>query len=381
MIFCHAPWTNIDINQQGTIAPCCKFRHVHYNESEYNIFDHSVEQYIESDTLTSVKEDFKQGNWPIGCIRCKTEEENRIPSKRQMDYKRWQSVLDSRDLIKKEFITSSIAFGNTCNLKCITCSSWASSRWHKEYKDLTGMDIKPVHFRKNKFVEEFVKWAPDMLHIDIPGGEPFLSGVPAQHQLLDYYITTGKAQHMTLHYTTNVTIWPNDEWWTRWQHFKNVEIQLSLDGIDQQFEYIRHPANWNTVLQHIKQYQTKQIKYINVELSVAHTVSAYNVYYLDKFYAWCESVGLPKPWCGRVHDPNEMRPTVWHGKAKQAIIKRLYKSKFIDVRKWAQLMLENDDSEHYDAFVKRTAWHDQYRGTNFSKIFPEMSEYLLTHAS
>lgn len=373
--FCHAPWTNIDINQQGAISPCCKFRHSKYPDPALYIQTATVDEYVNSATLQSVREDFAQGKWPAGCVRCRVEEENRLPSKRTMDYARWSTSLDAHNLTSDRFITGSVAFGNTCNLKCIMCSSWSSSRWHREYRELTGQDIAPVHFYKKGFIEELVEWAPDMLHIDIPGGEPFLSGVDQQHQLLDHYIQTGRSREMTLHYTTNATVWPGDAWWDRWQHFKGVEIQLSIDGVGARFEYIRYPAAWDTVTGHVQQYLERAHDHIT--LTVAHTVSAYNVYYLEEFYDWCATTGLPKPWCGRVHEPESMRPTVWPDTVNQTIYQRLRTSRHIDVRKWAEFVQENRDQDQFPEFRRRVKWHDEYRGTSFAKTFPEIAQFLI----
>ena len=37
MPFCYSPWTNIDIDPQGTMAPCCKFQKQYYDQ-QFNIY-------------------------------------------------------------------------------------------------------------------------------------------------------------------------------------------------------------------------------------------------------------------------------------------------------------------------------------------------------
>jgi radical SAM protein with 4Fe4S-binding SPASM domain len=366
MPFCYSPWTNIDISPNGRVAPCCKFVGP---VPEYS----TAEEYTSSQFLAEIKNDFKNQKWPAGCERCQIEEQNNIKSKRQLDYERWKDHYESYDLDSEKFITASVAFGNTCNLKCITCGPSSSSLWHQEHKQIYGNTVAPVKFFKQNFVKEFVDHAPDIVHLDIPGGEPFLSGVPEQKQLLRHYIQTGHAAGITLHYTTNATLWPDHEWWDLWQHFKEVEIQLSIDGIGARFEYIRYPGNWNKVSDNVVRYVSLQHK---IKLSVSHTVSAYNIYYLDEFFSWCHTQGLPRPWLGRVHRPAHMRPSVWPSPARDAIVAHLMSSKHPDVVTWANLINSSDDSNLFELFKQKCYQHDQYRKTNFADVFPEMALYI-----
>lgn len=375
MPFCYSPWTNIDISPQGDITPCCKFQTQYYNQ-KFNIQTTTIEQYKNSEFLTEIKQQFWQDTWPQGCERCYIEEENNIESKRQLDYTRWQEYYQRYDIENPTFITASIAFGNTCNLTCITCNSNSSSRWQQEYQTIIGKDIKPYHFYKENFVNDLINQAPTLIHIDVPGGEPLLSGIKEQKQLLRYYINTSQSKDISLHYTTNATIFPDQEWWDLWQHFKEVDIQLSIDGVGDRYEYIRYPAKWTDLTAAVEQYIQYQIQKHNIRLSVSHTVSAYNIFYLDEFFIWNYNIGLPRPWLGRVHNPAHMRPSVWPGRAKQLIIQKLTDSKYEDVRVWSELIDNTDDSIKYDLFCQRLQAHDQYRGTNFKQVFPELAKYV-----
>jgi hypothetical protein len=375
MTFCHAPWTNIDISPPGKITPCCKFQSQDYQD-QFNIQTHTIDQYKNSIFLKQIKQEFTDGKWPKGCDRCRIEEENHIPSKRQLDWQRWEQYYQVYDLLQHDFITASIAFGNTCNLKCITCNPHVSSLWGKEAKDLFGQHVHHHKFYKKDFVESFVASAPDVIHLDIAGGEPFISGVSEQKKLLQHFIDTGKSQAISLHYTTNATLFPDDEWWKIWGHFKNIDIQLSIDGIDQRYEYIRYPGKWTVLDANTDRYLEKKRTMTNLELSVSHTVSAYNIFYLDEFFAWCYTKSLPRPWLGRVHTPAHMRPEIWPQKAKEFIMQKLLQSQNTDVQTWASALGTRDESQYYEQFRAAVKQHDAYRGTSFDQVFPEMSQYL-----
>jgi MoaA/NifB/PqqE/SkfB family radical SAM enzyme len=375
MPFCYAPWSNIDISPQGTISPCCKFRYGHYPDPPLNINQQGLVNYEQSRTVQIVRQDFQEGRWPLGCERCRIEEENGIQSKRQLDYDRWKEQYQLYDIDRGGLLTASVAFGNTCNLTCITCGPFSSSRWQREHMHLFQQDVPPNHFYRQGFVDELLAMSPGIIHLDVPGGEPFLSGIAQQQELLQKLVDQGRAGQIALHYTTNVTVWPDSTWWNLWQNFQEVDMQLSIDGVGQQFEYIRYPADWHTVSTNVSRYLQEEQQRPNLRLSVSHTVSAYNIYYLPEFLIWCEDQGLPRPWLGRVHDPIHMRPSVWPVAAKQCIIDKLHTGNE-DSLTWAGLITNTDDSEHFDLFRERVAWHDRYRGLDFGKTFPEIARFL-----
>jgi sulfatase maturation enzyme AslB (radical SAM superfamily) len=324
--------------------------------------------------LTQIKKDFVQGQWPAGCEACRQEEENNIPSKRQLDLDRWSEHYEQYQLDSDQLLTADLVLGNICNLKCIICDSYYSSLWREEYRKIYNIDHANMRSDRVDLTQVLAQHAPNLIHLDLSGGETFLSGVPEQKKMLKHYVESGQASNITLHYNTNVTVFPDEEWWELWSHFREIDIQLSLDGIQARFEYIRYPAVWATVVEHTEQYILKEKQLTNVRLSVCYTVSAYNIFYLDEFFTWCYNVGLPKPYLNRVLNPTHMKPGVWPN--KQVIINQLIKSPYLEVRIWAEMIRNIDDSEHYEEFCQRLHQHDQYRGLDFGKTFPEMAPYI-----
>jgi hypothetical protein len=370
MTKCLTPWTNIDISPTGNITPCCKFQMSEYVD-KFNIIDCTIDEYRSSSFLKTIQSEMTQDKWPLGCVRCKTEEENNVLSKRQLDYCRWKEQYDSYD-DQQGFIVASIAFGNVCNLKCITCGPTASSRWRKEHKQLYNKDIKPIEFIDNITSDHIYSAMPNIIHFDIPGGEPFLSDVDKQKSLLNKYIQSGQSKNITIHYTTNVQVYPGQEWWDLWKHFKEIDIQLSIDGIGERYEYIRYPGKWSVCEENTKRYVTMEEQTSNLKLSVSHTVSAYNIYYMDEFFNWCAGIGLPRPWCGRVHTPEHMRPSVYPVAIMKQISDNLMSSVNEDCHTWASLIENTDDSQYFPLFKTMKDKHDIYRGTNFAQTFPQI---------
>jgi len=369
---CFIPWTSIDIDPQGSISPCCKFKASRKEKS--NILKDTIKEYTKSKFLKDIKDKMLQNDWPDGCIRCKSEEENNIKSKRQLDYERWQAHFDNYT-VDKGYIIATIAFGNTCNLKCITCHADTSSRWRQEYKDIYGLDFKPIETISAN-ADEIYNEMPNVIHFEVPGGEPLLSDVQKQKMLLKRYIESGQSKNISLHYTTNAQLFPDKEWWNIWSNFKEIDMQLSIDGIGRRYEYIRYPAKNELIEKHVMMYNESLNKYPNLKISVSHTISAYNIYYLDDFFDWCEFYNLPRPWCGAVHDPSHMRPTVYPKSINEKIVNHLNKSRHQDVRTWAKYLENNNNSEHYQMFLSMKQAHDTYRNLNFADTFSQVQELI-----
>lgn len=370
---CMHPWAGIDISSSGEIAPCCKF-HMPDNE-KFNITKNTVPEYASSGFLKKLKEQMHGDVLPAGCIRCQIEENNNIESKRQLDYKRWEQHFDSYTEDKGITIVS-IAFGNTCNLKCIICGPAASSRWRKEYKDVYGVDVPKLEVLENIDADTVYDNMPDAVHFDIHGGEPFLSEVEKQKNILKKYIDNGQSKNISLHYHTNAQQVPPTDFWQLWKHFKEIDIQLSIDGIFERFEYVRFPGRHDKLDKVVDFFVQKEQEFANIKLSVSHTVSAYNVYYLDEFFSWCKTKGLPKPFCGRVYTPEELQPSIYPKRIKDLIVAKLRKGKNVDVLRWSHLMNKEDNSEYFQNFLSYTNRHDLYRNTSFAKTFPELEELI-----
>ena len=113
--------------------------------------------------------------------------------------------------------------------------------------------------------------------MDFTGDEPFM--IEEHFELLRRTVEAGHAEHISLHYNTNGTIRPPQKIFDLWKEFKSCEVMFSIDGIFKKFEYIRHPAKWDEVWDNYNYFKSLDWMYVQV----CHTVSLYNIYYLDEF--------------------------------------------------------------------------------------------------
>ena len=134
--------------------------------------------------------------------------------------------------------------------------------------------------------------------------------------------------------------------------FKEIDLQLSIDGVNDRYEYIRYPAKTDLLETNVQKYQCKELLLDNFRLSVSHTLSAYNVYYLGEFFDWCERKRLPRPWVGKVHIPKHMRPDVFPSIIRKQIAQHMRTSKHTDVHTWADYLEKNSSDEYYMDWIK-----------------------------
>ena len=76
-----------------------------------------------------------------------------------------------------------------------------------------------------------------------------------------------------------------------YKSFKHVLVHLSMDGIEQRYEYIRYPGTWDKQLNVLNYWDNMPD---NVTVDIDCTVQALNVLHLPKFIKWKMQQGFNK---------------------------------------------------------------------------------------
>ena len=111
----------------------------------------------------------------------------------------------------------------------------------------------------------------------VTGGEPFLHRQFLN--LIKRLALSGYAKQIALEIFTNCTFYPNKMDESALLKFKQVDISLSIDALDEQFEYLRKGADWIKTEQIFLKWH-KLAKDTNVNLQLATTVGILNVLYI-----------------------------------------------------------------------------------------------------
>jgi len=362
---CPLPWMHLEVRNKGHIAPCCIHQGLLGNIAETNL-DHA----FSSQKMVLLREEFLDGKRPKGCKICWQNEDRNLISNRQ----RHVSLL-KKDFVIKYLPEPSIASldikpGNVCNFKCRICSPESSSLFAQEAATVQNIKIRPSNWAddSDEVFEAILDQAPNLINIDMYGGEPFL--VKNLTKLVEELVAHGHASKIKLHYNTNGSIYPANLV-DLWKYFKHVDLHFSIDDIGKRFE-LQRGGSWAEIENNIFKMKSKIAD--NVKISIMPVISIMNVLYLDELIEWAESQNLPINEL-YLQNPPEFSIHSMPQSAKNAVIEK-YQSSLHPVLKAVTESLKNTVSTDASGFITKTRYFDQIRKQDFSDSHPEISQLM-----
>ena len=345
-----------------------------------NIRKDSILDIMNGKKSIEIREALENGIRHPNCSRCWDEEDAGVASKRIRDNLKHNDIIDEFDLKLLE-----LNLGTTCNLKCRICGPWSSSQWNKEYYNLGLWKGDKSKFKEwvSKFNhsytddssiwEELKKNIHSIKQIDMYGGEPFMVG--KQWEILQFSIDNGYSKNQILHFNTNGTHF-DEEKIKIMKEFKEVYISISIDGIEKQFEYQRHPAKWDEVLNNLKKFKEIFDETPGWFLNVCITVNMHNILYLDNILNFFRNLEIDT-YLNYLHES-----PAWNIKNLREDIKQVINKKYEgakthgdDLKKLKEatnfMNLSLSNKEHWDRFISFTASLDNNRNETFKDTFPE----------
>ena len=303
--FCVLPWISLETSPIGTVRPCCLALDEITNVSgdKYRLKDTPLSEIQNSQYMKDLRQQFLDGAKPQTCRRCWQEERAGRTSKRMhtLDRLKHMGIEPTWTADAKPLMFLDLKLGNICNLKCRICGSWSSSQSAAEEikynrREETRGSFAYQMLREGAWPRESAEfWADlenhlkDVRYIEFTGGEPFM--IKEHFQLLQRLVELGYADQIEIHYNTNGTQWP-EEAEAIWSHFKHVEIALSIDDVEQRFEYQRSNAQWAEVVENLAKFKQLRDRNKNITLQSCCTINIFNVYYLEKVSNWIMAIGV-----------------------------------------------------------------------------------------
>ena len=257
---------NINIvSRQGNLllSPCC------ISETQpAETIDFEKNSY-----LTDLRQEFSAGNFPKACATCKNAEDAGLTSRREGSnswYKDHDLYNTTVELVRMDYWT-----GDVCNLACVICGPQNSSTWKQEL----GLPVELKKSTSNQFWKTLDLSKIQFIHFN--GGEPLLS---KEHVKFLHAIEHKDRVH--LNYNTNGTILPSKELLELWQQFRLVQLDFSIDDIEQRFEYQRYPAKWKDVSENLQWYIDQAPH--NCMFAINTSVGILNHSNLNQLNAWLQ---------------------------------------------------------------------------------------------
>lgn len=331
--FCVLPFFGAEYNLENLETPCCLLP----KNTDINV----------------LRTEMLSGTRPDACTKCwKIEDKGEI-SDRQLKNSAFDFYSDTAiEVIESnckngDFSPSIIKLytSNLCNSSCVTCGPNVSTSWQS---------LKNIPINKKSISDEIlelINWHKVKM-LSFVGGEPLY-----EKKNLDILEKLSSINpECFINIVTNSSVTLTDRQANMFKKFKNFNICLSIDGIGKQFEYIRYPLKWDTLLQNIQQYRE-----IGADLSVSFTISNLNILYYNEITEWFKKQELKHNHI-LVEYPSYFNIDVLPINVKQNIPLVESPDKF--------------DPILFERFIQEIKEQDRLKGINIKDYLPELFEII-----
>lgn len=259
-----------------------------------------------SEEMESIRQAMREGRRHPACETCWRIEDRALSgdsySYRMMSAEpgRLQGLNENDDLIDNpQLQTIDFAFGENCNLRCRMCSPGLSNKLRQDYQffyenkiDTSGINNfdyqakfdeiaynernleAPTPLDKiwtrdtdiTRTTSETTNWDDgaqwqdildnihELRHIKATGGETLVS--KPFEEFLDTAIARGVSKNIYIEFHTNATKF-NDTIIDKLKQFDAVHLNLSIDSLGKNYEYIRYPMPWEKLDASLRNLLTK----------------------------------------------------------------------------------------------------------------------------
>ena len=370
--FCPVPWTGIMYNFDGNIKNC-----IRSSAPIGNIQNQSAIDIVNGIQNTRTKFDMIINEPGARCSSCYNLEKEKnsfdIISDRVFYLKELRSVpLETyRQPNTFDLFTVDVRWSNLCNFSCIYCGPEFSSKWASEL----SIDIKtPSDIKKEEFKNYIFENVSQLKHVYLAGGEPllmkenleFLELLRIKNPLVSIRINTNLSKVDTRIFDLVCT-------------FKNVHWIVSVDSIEEEYEYIRYGGKWPDFLKNLNMIQTlnHKVSFNMLHFLLNHQSIFKCVDFLKKlgFHNNSFIIGplLNPEYLNIRHLPDNMLNSIREELTTRIIEKPnfLLENGYINMLKHINQPIEKNLAESFNQLKIL----DQRRGLDSTKIFKELYNY------
>ena len=296
------------------------------------------------------------------CKECIHVESQNKQSKRQAVNLLWGGEIYNP--VGPEYIEVTLDF--TCNSACMICGPSVSSYWGR-YTDKNSIPISNDFSKIKAMLDTFD--LSILKKIQFKGGEPFLSS--RNEQFLKYINDRCDISTINLMYHTNGTILPQQTVIDMFKKFKLVEIYISMDDIEDAYEYQRFPTKWDDITNKIIEFRDTMPG--NVMFKVEQTISLLNVHRLHKLAEWFENSPM------KYNRDGDKGYLVQHYAYGKLALDKISSPHYSWIRRHHPSLIEYFDCPTFnvnnDKMVEFVEDQDNRRNMDINKYFPEFLSF------
>jgi hypothetical protein len=330
--FCSSPWFHIRIDPAGNYLPCRwgDQWEALANPTQCNINNTILSEYMNSDQMSQLRLQLLNGEVPKICKSCKYEEQHNKVNGRQRQllksainlntfeksicasphYTLFEHSLNNQGHTDYLPTDLQIDLGTTCNGACIMCSPKYSSKLAADYVKLNQIDPRlfvEVPSVKNwtddpVLIERFINDISEiknLKYIHFIGGETLY--LKSFYTICNKLIELDLAKNISMGTTTNCSIY-SDELEYIIKKFNHVHIGLSVECIHKLNDYVRWPAEIDTVVSNLEKFIALR-EQTGIHLSLRITPNVFTVFHLDTIFEFMIKHQITAESCDILREP------------------------------------------------------------------------------
>lgn len=247
--FCPMPWTGLMYNFDGTVKNCIRSA-----STIGNIKDHVIQDILTGEINTETQRLMLLSEPGPRCYPCYDLEQGKkrfdIISDRVFYIKELKQVpLDTYRTGNHDLRTVDVRWSNLCNFACVYCNEEYSSRWSSEMKIHRE---QPTQQQLDDFKNYIFERAHNLRLVYMAGGEPLL--MKENLEFLELLLEVNPTVNLRIN--TNLSK-VDTKIFDLIDRFDNVHWTVSVETVEEEFEYIRWGGCWQDFLDNLDQIRSR----------------------------------------------------------------------------------------------------------------------------
>jgi len=366
---CPLPFTSLFVTVDGTAAPCCKIA-----DPSGNIYKNTLSDIFHSSNTQNIRRQMQQGSKPDACKVCWHIDDIGGTSLRRHSIDKLGKQLDRGWIDNLSIKDISITPSSLCNFKCRICNPGTSSQVAVEelqYANTLSDTSKLKQFLKfarsnvDPYIQQLLlEIQNDLKYLRVLGGEPFM--LPGLEELMCKLISSGHSSHIFLEFNTNGSIWPSSIV-ELFEHFRKVEILVSIDNIGSKFETERSGV-WEEIEQNLCKFAAIASDTVSIKMIV--TISIQNLLYLENIIEFANTIGVSIVW-SYLESPENLCIDHVTQEVKDLVYQQYHNHPNSELAKISNRLQCTPATTGHE-FLQYIDTIDQRRGQEFFKTHPEI---------
>lgn len=272
--FCVIPWTGFEVEPNGDVKNCIISKEIIGNLSQ-----NSIHEIVKKNS--NIRKQMLAGEYPKNCEGCYLQEKHRNNNfesiSSRLYYAKELTTHLSKDLLEHqdnfELRHVDVRWSNKCNLACVYCAPLYSSKWEDE------LGVKESTSNHNDSLKKYLfSNVRSLRNVYLAGGEPLL--MKQNKEFLELLLRENPKVHIRVN--TNLSKTKTGVFDLLCQ-FENVHWTISMESMEEEFEYIRFHGNWKDFVDNLALIRKNR-----------HKISFNMLYFVLNYSSIFETIGFLK---------------------------------------------------------------------------------------